>query len=254
MRQKFRPDGVIINGENAAGGFGLTRKVYDEFTNSLSIDAITMGNHWHDKSEIYDYAKQVDRLILPANMMNVRNPNDGLRLIELPNKTTIAVMNLVGKAFMHPDNRNPFHTVEKLFESIPERVKIRVVDMHAEATSEKQGMGFYLARKASLVYGTHSHVPTADDRLIDDWTGYITDIGMTGAYDSVIGMKKSIALDRMTESGKHKRFEPAKGNPWICFIVADFDDSSGRCTNVQRHQWRSDEIESVGQEKENLDS
>ena len=250
IRKEFTPDGLIVNGENAAGGFGLTRKVYDEFTKNLSVDAVTMGNHWHDKSEIYDYAKSVDRLILPGNMMNVRNPSDGLRIIELGSGVSIAVMNLVGKAFMHADNRNPFHTIDKLFQEIPDRVKIRIVDMHAEATSEKQGMGFHLGRKASLVYGTHSHVPTADERIIDDWTGFITDIGMTGAYDSVIGMKKSTALDRMTETGTNKRFEPAKGNPWICFIVSDFDEKTGQCINIQRHQWRSGDIEKISQDKE----
>ncbi len=240
IHSEVRPDAIIINGENAAGGFGLTRTLYDEFVNQLGIDCITMGNHWHDKPEIFDFAKQVDRLVLPANMMNVREPRDGLKLIQLQNGRTIAVMNLIGKAFMHSDNRNPFHEVQRLLPYIPDYVKIRVVDMHAEATSEKQGMGFYLAGKASLVYGTHSHVQTADERILEGWTGFVTDVGMTGSHDSIIGMKKSIALDRLTESNKTKRFEPAKAQPWLCFLAADIDDTTGKCDAIKRYQWRED--------------
>ncbi len=239
LRAEFNPDIVVVNGENSAGGFGMTRKVYDGFVNDLGIDAVTMGNHWHDKREIYSYMDHVDRMILPANMANVDREDRGLRILKSKNGEPFAVMNLLGKAFMHGDNRCPFQAIDKLLEQVPSYVRIRIVDVHAEATSEKQGLGWHLAGRVSLLYGTHSHVPTADERILDKMTGYATDLGMTGGYRSVIGIKKDAAIARL-RNGEKKNFEPATGDPWLCALVADIDDATGHCTRIQRLRWEMD--------------
>ena len=240
VRAQFEPDFIVANGENAAGGKGLTKKVYKQLTQQMGIDCLTMGNHWHDKPEIYDYFPHTDNIVLPANMANVKNEHDGLRIITTKGGERIAVINLVGKAFMVGQNRCPFEAADKLMESVPDDVKIRLVDMHAEATSEKQGIGHYLTGRASLVYGTHSHVPSADTRVFEAKTGYITDIGMSGPYDSVIGVRKEAAILRM-RTGERKKFEPATGDPWLCFVVANVDSASGQCESLERYIWKLSE-------------
>ncbi len=239
-REEFKPDIVLVNGENAAGGYGLTKKIYDEMVGPLGVDAVTMGNHWHDKREIYEFMGTADRMILPANMANVDNEEHGLKIITAKNGQSFAVVNLIGKAFMYGENRCPFKAVDRLFDRVPSYVRIRIVDMHAEATSEKQALGWYLKGRASLVYGTHSHVPTADERILGGATGFCTDLGMTGAYDSVIGMKKEAAIARLV-TGEKKKLEPATGDPWMYAIVADIDEDTGRCRSIRRVKWPLDD-------------
>lgn len=238
-REELKPDFVLVNGENAAGGFGLTKKIYDEMVGALGIDCVTMGNHWHDKREIYDFLPKADRLVLPANMANVDKEALGLKIIAAKNGPHVAVVNVIGKAFMHGENRCPFKAVDRLFDQIPSYVKIRIVDMHAEATSEKQALGWYLKGRASLVYGTHSHVPTADERILGAETGFCTDLGMTGGYGSVIGIKKEAAIHRLL-TGEKKKFEPATEDPWMFAIVTEIDDDTGRCRTIQRVKWPLD--------------
>lgn len=233
LRTEHAVDIVIVNGENAAGGFGLTEKIYRNFVGQLQIDAVTMGNHWHDKREIYEFAPKADRLILPANMGNVEHEDSGIKILTASSGVRFAVVNLIGRAFMVDGNRDPFKVVDKLIAQIPASVKIRIVDIHAEATSEKQALGWYLAGRVSLVYGTHQHVPMADERILLGKTGYITDLGMTGGYDSVIGMRKEGAIQRLLTGDKSK-LEPALGDPWLCGLVADIDDETGHCRSVNR--------------------
>jgi len=235
-RAEFRPDVVLVNGENAAGGFGLTEKIYDGLVGPLGVDAVTMGNHWHDKREIYDFMGRAERLVLPANMANVQTENLGLRILKAHGGAPFAVINLIGRAFMHGENRDPFAAVDRLLDQIPAAVRVRIVDMHAEATSEKQGLAWYLSGRVSLVYGTHSHVPTADERIMGGKTGFVTDIGMTGGYDSVIGMRKEPAIQRLV-TGEKKKFEPSTEDLWTCFIVADVDEATGQCRSIQRVRW-----------------
>lgn len=233
---EFSPDLILVNGENAAGGFGLTKKIYDQFVGPLGIDCVTMGNHWHDKREIYTFMETADRLVLPANMANVEREGAGLKILRTKKGVEYAVVNVIGKAFMYGENRCPFKAADRLLDLVPSSVKIRIVDMHAEATSEKQGLGWHLSKRTSLVYGTHSHVPTADERILDGSTGFCTDLGMTGAYDSVIGIRKEAAIGRLL-TGEKKKFEPATGDPWLYAILADVDDASGKCTAIQRIKW-----------------
>ena len=233
LRERFNPDAVLVNGENAAGGFGLTEKIYDQLTNQLGVDCVTMGNHWSDKREFIRFAEQADRIVLPANMMNVNDPAKGVRIITTKSGKQLAVMNIIGKTFMHADNLSPFAHLEKMLNLIPQSVKVRVLDIHAEATSEKQGVAQHLAGRVSLIYGTHSHVPTADERILGGRTGFITDVGMTGPYDSVIGIRKEAAIKRLM-TGEKKNFQPASRDRWLCAVVADMDEDDGRCVSIQR--------------------
>lgn len=233
LRDEFSPDIVTANGENAAGGFGLTQKIFDRLIGPMGIDCVTMGNHWHDKKEIHEYHDRSDQIVLPANMENVDRDDWGLTIRTAANGRRFAVINLIGRAFMKGDNRDYFAAADKLLGHVPSDVKIRIVDMHAEASSEKQGIGWYLAGRVSLVFGTHCHVPTADERLLDGQTGFCTDVGMTGAYDSIIGIRKDAALSRL-RTGEKKKFEPATRDPWLCGLVADVDDETGHCRKIQR--------------------
>lgn len=236
-RSKQLPNIVLVNGENLAGGFGITSKLYHEFVEDQQVDAITTGNHWHDNKEILNFADQAERLVRPANMENIREETMGLRLLHSHSGTPFAVINLIGRVFMKHKNRSPFDAVARLLQKIPAQYKIKIVDVHAEASSEKQAMMHFLSGKVSLVYGTHSHVPTADERILDSGTAYITDIGATAAYDSIIGMDKHIALKRMLTDVK-QRMEPAQDDPWACALEVQVDPESGRAVSIRRHQWR----------------
>lgn len=236
VRREFNPDICIANGENAAGGFGLNDKVFRQMTENFQIDCITMGNHWQDKKEIHEVLLRTDRVVLPANMGTVSHEERGLRILQSKGGVSYAVINMLGLAFMKGENRPIFPTLDRLLEKIPSTVKIRFLDFHGEATSEKQAVGHYLAGKFSAVWGTHSHVPTADERILDGKTGFVTDIGMTGGYDSVIGIRKEAAILRLRTSEK-KNFETSEGDPWLCALIVDIDEITGHCMSVRRIRW-----------------
>jgi len=233
IRKEHSPDILILNGENSAGGFGITKKIFHQYIDDFGFDCVTTGNHWHDKKEIIPFVEETDQLLIPANMVNVSDETAGLKILTSKTGVKFAIINLIGKAFMHDGNRNPFQAASRLVAKIPDSVKVRIVDMHAEATSEKAGMAYFLREKVSLVYGTHSHVPTADERILPAGVGFVTDIGLTGSYDSIIGMESKAALKRML-TDKKVRLEPAKDNPWLCAIVAEIDENTGRCQKIER--------------------
>lgn len=233
IRKEFDPHIVLCNGENAAGGFGLTKKVYEELSTKQGIDAITMGNHWHDKREIYEFGPKMPNLVLPGNMENVETLGEGLKILTSASGQRYAVINLIGRAFMKHKNSCPFQAADELIGRIPSSVKIRIVDFHAEATSEKQALAQYLRRRISLFYGTHTHTPTADERIFDAHTGFATDVGMTGAYDSVIGIKTETSLSKFLGTAK-KSYEPAKKDPWLCALLATVDPETGACKDIRR--------------------
>jgi len=232
VRASRQVDFVIVNGENAAGGFGLTRKIFDHFVDHLGIDCVTTGNHWMDKKEIYQFLDH-ERLVVPANMSNVDDIKQGLRVIRSRSGVSIAVVNLLGKVFMKGENRCPYDSALRMLERVSSQTKIRVIDFHAEATSEKQGLGQFLAGQVSLVYGTHSHVPTADERILKKTTGFVTDLGMTGPYDSVIGIDSEAAIRRM-RTGEKRNFEPAKHDLWFYGCLFEVDHVTGACLSVER--------------------
>jgi metallophosphoesterase (TIGR00282 family) len=222
---RYRADVVVANGENAAGGFGLTRKTVDELY-ELGADVITTGNHIWDKKEVLGFIEDEERLLRPANFPPGL-PGKGLCRMPLQDGRALWVINLQGKILMPPIDC-PFRKVDELLARIPPTEKCVLVDMHAEATSEKRAMGFYLDGRASVVVGSHTHVPTADGEILPQGTGYLTDAGMTGPYASVIGMTFSDSLDRLL-TGMSRPLNVAKQDLRLAGIYADLDDTSGRC-------------------------
>jgi metallophosphoesterase (TIGR00282 family) len=229
-------DLVIANAENAAGGFGLTPAIADELF-ELGCQVLTTGNHIWDKREIVDYFKSVNgdptgrvrRVLRPANFAE-GVPGVGMYEGATAKGHRYAVINLQGRVFMH-DTDDPFRKVDALLQQVSSEVVI--VDFHAEATSEKVAMGWYLDGRVTAVLGTHTHVPTADNRVLPGGTAFQTDVGMTGPYDSVIGVQKEQVLHRFL-TGLPSRFEAAKGDPRLCAALIECDESSGRAKSIQR--------------------
>jgi metallophosphoesterase (TIGR00282 family) len=229
LRERYSIDIALINAENVAGGFSITPAIADDFFNN-GIDLMTSGNHIFDKSEIIPYIEKNPRLIRPANYPP-GTPGNGLLVGEV-NGHKIAVMNLLGRVFMPPVD-DPFRVAEQCLAKIPEDVKIRLVDVHAEATSEKYALGWFLDGRVSAVYGSHTHVQTADERILENGTAYITDVGMTGSYAGVIGMDKHHILERFTKFPA-RRADHSKGDVWICAIVLDIDEETGKARKIER--------------------
>jgi len=223
-------DLCIANGENAASGFGITPRLAEELF-ACGIEVLTGGNHIWDRKEIFDYLPHEPRLLRPANFPN-GSPGKGLFIGSAKNGARYAVLNLQGRTFMVPID-DPFRTAVQQLSAIPPDVKVILVDMHAEATSEKVAMGFYLDGKVSAVVGTHTHVPTCDHRVLPKGTAYCTDLGMTGPYESVIGVEKEAVIQRFL-TAMPGRFETAKGDPRLAAVVVDVDPESGRARRIER--------------------
>ncbi len=234
---------VILNGENLAGGYGITEKIFRYMIDDLEVDCITTGNHWLDKKEILSFADH-EKILIPANAGNNPVQDRGLKFFKTKSGKSLAVVNLIGRVFMHADNKDPFAAAEKLFDKIPSHICMRIVDVHAEASSEKQALAHFLDGRSSVVYGTHSHVPTADERVLENGTGFVTDLGMTGGYDSVIGIRKQSAIHRFL-TGKKKDFEPSNSQRKLFGIIADINEQSGRCQQMQRIQFEAKNLISV---------
>jgi len=230
-----RIDLVLANGENAAAGFGITPSLAEDLFD-LGIDVLTTGNHVWDKREIIEYFQMADgnphsparRLLRPANFP-ASLPGWGV-FEGQKNGANYAVINLQGRVFMGASD-DPFRFADKLLEKI--KAKIIFVDFHAEATSEKVAFGWYLDGRVTAVVGTHTHIPTADEIVLPKGTAYITDVGMTGPYDSVIGVKKELIVDKFL-SGMPTRFEAATGDVRLCAVVVQCDDKTGRATRMER--------------------
>jgi 2',3'-cyclic-nucleotide 2'-phosphodiesterase len=217
LRQTLKLDFVIANGENAAGGFGITRAVADDLF-SVGVDCITTGNHWADQKEILAFIDHEDRILRPRNYPQ-GTPGKGAGLYETRGGERILVMNVMGRVFMDPLD-DPFASVEAELAACPldEGADAVVVDFHAEATSEKMGMGHFCDGRASLVVGTHSHIPTADAQIFPGGTAYQTDAGACADYDSVIGMDKFEPVQRFTKKMNSSRFTPALGPGTMCAV------------------------------------
>jgi 2',3'-cyclic-nucleotide 2'-phosphodiesterase len=232
LMSQYTPDLVLANGENAAAGFGITPGLVEELL-ALGIAVLTTGNHIWDKKEIFPYlAEHADGpLLRPANYPP-QVPGRGLYVGKTREGLEFAVINLQGRVFMPPIDC-PFRTVDTLLESIPASVKIRFVDMHAEATSEKLAMGWYLNGRVTAMVGTHTHVPTADEKVLPGGTAYITDLGMTGPYESVIGVDKDTVIRKFL-SQIPERFDVAKGDVRLCGVVVEADARTGRAVSIER--------------------
>ncbi len=228
---EWQLDLVVINGENAAGGFGITEVIYNELIDA-GADAITLGNHAWDQREALVFIERAPRLIRPVNYPK-GTPGRGAALVETKNGKHALVINAMGRVFMDAMD-DPFAGVEREISACPLRsgADAIVVDMHCEASSEKQSMGYFCDGRASLVIGTHTHVPTADHRIMPGGTAFMTDAGMTGDFESVIGMNKDEPLNRFLRKLPGSKFEAASGPATLCGLAVETDDTSGLATKV----------------------
>ncbi|MFN8058914.1 MAG: TIGR00282 family metallophosphoesterase [Vicinamibacterales bacterium] len=230
LKARYEADLVIVNAENAAGGFGVTREVVDALL-EYGADVLTSGNHIWDKKEALEFIDAVPRLLRPLNFP-AGAPGRGVFVAQTAAGHEVAVVNAMGRIFMAPLD-NPFEVVRREVELLRRRTPIVFVDFHAEATSEKVAMGWHLDGLATAVVGTHTHVQTADDQILPGGTAYITDVGMTGPHDSVIGVEKQAVLERFI-TGMPTRFDTATGRPTLHGVLVDVDASSGRAVRLER--------------------
>ena len=229
LREQHQIDFAIMNAENLAGGFSVTPSLCEQLFAS-GIDVMTSGNHIFDKKEAIEYIRKQPRLLRPANYPP-NTPGSGYWAGQV-NGAHVAVMNVMGRVFMPPSD-DPFRIIDSVLASLPSETTVRIVDVHAEATSEKVAMGWHLDGRVSAVCGTHTHVQTADERILPGGTAYLTDLGMTGSYAGVIGMNKSDVIARFT-SATARRAEHSSGDVRICAVVLDIDEATGRARNIER--------------------
>jgi metallophosphoesterase (TIGR00282 family) len=239
LRKTRALDFVVANGENAAGGVGLTPDIADEMF-AHGVDVITGGNHTFDKREILDRIDRDSRILRPANYPP-GTPGQGSGTFQLKDHR-IGVVNVMGRVFMKPIDC-PFRAARAEVEKVRAETRLVFVDMHGEATSEKVAMGWYLDGKVSAVVGSHSHVQTADDRVLPGGTAYLTDAGMTGPYDSVIGIEKDAALHRFLY-GTPVRFHPAGGDVRLSGAIVEIDPDSGKARSIERVHEKLDDARS----------
>jgi metallophosphoesterase (TIGR00282 family) len=227
----WKLDFVAVNGENAAGGFGITEALYQVLLDA-GADAITLGNHAWDQKEALVFIARAPRLIRPLNYPS-GTPGRGAAVMEARNGARVLVVNAMGRIFMDPLD-DPFAAVERELEACPLKTGADaiIVDIHCEATSEKQSMGHFLDGRVSLVVGTHTHAPTADHQILPGGTAFISDVGMTGDYDSVIGMAKHEPLGRFLRRIPLAKFEPATGPATLCAVAVETDDATGLANRI----------------------
>jgi metallophosphoesterase (TIGR00282 family) len=228
--EDYRIELVMANCENAAAGFGITRDVVEELYQSR-IDVLTSGNHIWDKKEVLEFVEDYETLLRPANYPE-GTPGFGSVVVPCASGIHVGVINLVGRVFMHSLDC-PFRKAEKEIEKLKKKAGIIIVDMHAEATSEKQALGWFLDGRVSAVLGTHTHVQTADEKILPNGTAYITDLGMTGPFDSIIGTRKDAVLGRFLIQMPNK-FDVAKGDVRLQGVVLEVDTASGKALSIER--------------------
>jgi hypothetical protein len=241
LTKKHKPSLVIVNGENAAGGVGITEEIGKDLLES--VDVLTSGNHVWDKKEAMSYLEKEPRLLRPANYPP-QNPGKGAVVVTDAGGSKVGVLNLQGRVFMEAIDC-PFRTADAEIEKLRRETPIVIVDLHAEATSEKQAMGWYLDGRVSAVVGTHTHVPTADERILPGGTAFITDVGMAGARNSVIGIKREQAIQKFL-TARPQRFEPEKGGLFLSAVFIEIDAASGRALSITRDIVTEDEDENKG--------
>jgi len=235
---RYSLDLVVANAENSAAGFGVTKEIGDTLL-EWGVDVMTSGNHIWDKKEAIEYIAGEPRLLRPANYP-AGVPGRGTYVARTGDGRAVGVINVMGRVFMLNID-DPFAVVLREIENIRHQTRVIIVDFHAEATSEKVAMGWYLDGKVTAVIGTHTHVQTADERVLPNGTAYLTDAGMTGPHDSIIGMEKEPSLARFLTAMPSK-FEPATGNPRLNGLVIEADDKTGRATGVTRISYSEREL------------
>ena len=231
-------DFVIANAENAAAGFGVTKDIGDALL-EYGVDVMTSGNHIWDKKEVIDYIKAEPRLLRPANYP-AGVPGRGSSVADTGDGRAVGVINVMGRVFMLPID-DPFAVVLREIDAIRHRTRVIIVDFHAEATSEKIAMGWHLDGRVTAIIGTHTHVQTADERILPKGTAYLTDVGMTGPHDSIIGMEVGPSLARFL-NGMPTKFEPATGNPRLNGVIVEADDRTGLAKRIVRISYSETEL------------
>lgn len=230
LKEKYRPQVTVVNGENAAAGKGITEKIYKQFL-QLGIQVITMGNHTWNKKEIMEFIDDAPYLIRPANFPE-NNPGKGIIYLNV-NDVEIAIINLQGRTYLEP-NDDPFRKGDELIAEAKERTNVIVIDFHAEATSEKQAFAWYVDGRVSAVIGTHTHTQTADERILPNGTAFITDVGMTGSYDGILGVEKESVINRFL-TNMPVRFEvEKKGRKQLNGCIIQIDPITGKATHIER--------------------
>jgi len=231
LRERYAPDLVVVNGENAAGGFGITEAIFRELRD-WGADVVTLGNHAWDQREALTFIDRAPELLRPINYP-AGAPGRGSGVFKTAGGKLVLVMNVIGRIHMQPLD-DPFAAVERELAAAPlrEAVDAVLIDMHAEATSEKMAMGHFADGRASLVVGTHTHVPTADQMILPGGTAYLTDAGMSGDYNSVIGMEKEEPLNRFLRQIPGARMQPAEGEATLCGVAVETDDATGLALQI----------------------
>lgn len=230
LKAKYRPQLTIVNGENAAAGRGITEKIYKEFLQA-GVDVITMGNHTWDNRDIFEFiGNEKIKMIRPANFPE-GTPGLGYKIIQI-NQHKIAVINVQGRVFLNALD-DPFRKMDAILEEIGDETNCIFVDFHAEATSEKQAMGWYLDGRVSAVVGTHTHIQTNDARILPQGTAYLTDAGMTGAYDSILGVERHIILEKFLTQLPVRHEIPEEGRKLLSGCYIEIDDRTGRATKIE---------------------
>ena len=236
LKKKYRPQVTIINGENAAAGRGITEKIYKGFLQD-GADVVTLGNHAWDNREIFEFIADAKKLVRPVNFP-VGTPGVGIVYIKV-NQVELAVINLQARTFMVALD-DPFTTMNKLLAEVRERTPFIFVDFHGEATSEKQALGWYLDGRVSAIVGTHTHVQTNDARILPQGTAYLTDVGMTGPYDGILGMKRDAVIEKFL-TALPRRFEVVEsGRMIVSACVIEIDDRTGKARSIQAFQISED--------------
>ena len=236
-------DLVIANAENSAAGFGITREIGDQLLD-WGVDVMTSGNHIWDKKEALDYIGAEPRLLRPANYP-AGAPGNGSYLARTRDGRAVGVVNVMGRVFMLNID-DPFAVVLREIEALKQRTRVVFLDFHAEATSEKVAMGWHLDGKVTAMVGTHTHVQTADERILPKGTAYLTDVGMTGPHDSIIGVEIAAALGRFLTALPQK-FETATGNPRLNAVVVEADEKTGRATSIERLSLNADDLQQLAE-------
>ncbi len=231
IRASRQIDCVIVNCENTAAGSGLTANLYDKILN-YGVDLITLGDHIYKRRDIIPVLETSKIMVKPANLPQA-SPGKEVAFYDLAGGGRVAVISLLGRLFMRLQSNCPFAAADRLLQAMPPDVRMVVVDLHAEATSEKKAMGWYLDGRVSVLFGTHTHVPTADECVLPKGTAYITDVGMTGPYDSVLGRDKSRVVGTMV-SGVPSKFDVATDDARMCGILVTVDSTSGKAKHVER--------------------
>jgi len=233
LREKLKPDLVVVNGENAAHGFGITEEIYLKLREA-GADVVTLGNHSFDQREALVFIEREDRMIRPLNWL-AGCPGRGSAMVETAKGQRVLVINAMGRVMIEPQLDDPFPAINREIEAckLGEGCDAILIDMHAEATSEKMAMGHFVDGRASLVVGTHTHTPTADHHILNGGTAYMSDAGMCGDFDSVIGMDKAEPLQRFLRKLPIERMRPAEGEATICGVLVETDDKTGLALRIE---------------------